>query len=101
MKTSVIEIRPNRDNWEQFCSEPPLTLAEGAAWYEMGTEAMRNDTLVQFLDSRVMRPEPVPYVPDDWSGTVEWADRHRRWHRAVIAAWVKWQQREGGSDRNV
>jgi hypothetical protein len=94
MRTQIIETRPTRENWERFCTEPALTLTEGAAWYEMGTEAKTNDALVHYLDSKVAKPECVPYTPDDWSDMVEWANRHRRWHRAVLEAWEEWQRQQ-------
>jgi hypothetical protein len=96
MKTSIIETIPTRDNWEQFCEEPELTKEEWAIWYDLAEVARENEEVAAFIETEaadeIAECDHATIHAKDWSDMVEWADGHRRWRRAVLAAWEKWQE---------
>jgi hypothetical protein len=90
-----IEVEPDQNNWELFCQEPELTKEEWATWYELAAEARENDEVADFIESEAA-DEITDYEQKrelTWPNVIRGADAHRRYKRAVIAAWEKWQTR--------
>jgi len=100
MRTQVVETRPTRDNWEQFCEEEPLTEEEWAAWYELAAVARVNGEVATFIETEaadeIAEHDQFEFTYD-WSNLVQSSDKFKRMRRAQIRAWRKWQekQREG------
>jgi len=98
-----IDIHPDQRNWERFCQEPELSPEEWATWYQLAAVARESEELRQFIhitaaDEIAEYYQKDEYTPGDWSDLVQSADKHRRYKRAVIAAWKLWQQREEETD---
>lgn len=98
MRTHIVETTPNRENWEGFCEEEPLTEEEWAAWYELAAVARENDEVAEFIESEAAEEiaEHDQYVfTYSWPSLVQSSDKRKRMRRAQIAAWRKWQERTG------
>ena len=93
----MVDIKPDRTNWRQFCQEPPLTDEEWAEWREMA-EAIRqaedegDGTLFDFITSETQGEcdEYIAREQEGWSGLVARSDANRRLERAEIAAWRRY-----------
>jgi len=97
MRTQVIETRPTRENWGQFCEEPELTPGEWAAWYRLAPVALVNDEVAKFIEAEAateIAEDRQFGFPADWSDLAQSSDAFRRMRRAQIAAWRKWQAQE-------
>ena len=87
-----------RENYEQFCREPDLSVAERRAWWTMREDifaavANGEETLPDFINPETSeRWKALDSVKDTpgWSGFVEWIDTNRRMRRAELAAWREW-----------
>jgi len=80
-------IRPNRDNWEQFCEEPKLTAEEWHEWQRLAAIVGEDDALLTEYINAVPKPEPAEPTAD-WSDFVANADAHRRFIREATA-WMR------------
>jgi len=98
MRTQIVETRPNRDNWEQFCEEPELTKKEWSDWYELAAVARENNEVATFIEAaaaeEIADHDQFEFTYD-WSDLVKSSDAFRRMRRVQIRAWRKWQKREG------
>ena len=99
MRTSIVETKPSHENWEQFCEEMELIPEEWAAWYQLAAVARSNEEVAEFIEAEAAdeiaeHDQGTPYT-EDWSDVVIGSDRFKRMRRAQIAAWAKWQKREG------
>jgi len=89
------DIRPTRENWHEFCEEPPITEAEQREWQEMA-RAIREDASGELLDAVVEATKETTaaanalagaYSAEDWSDMVAWSDAVTRDKRAELAWW--------------
>jgi alpha-ketoglutarate-dependent taurine dioxygenase len=104
------DIRPDRNNWRQFTTEPPLSSEEAAEWQAMAkaireaeAQALANlsisSTLFDFIfaatseEYEVLRAVEGAARTSDWADLVATADAGRRLKRAEIAAWERWKSR--------
>lgn len=101
MRTQITETKPNRQNWEQFCEEEPLTKEEWATWYELAAVARVNGEVANFIETEaadeIAEHDQFEFTYE-WSNLVESSDRFKRMRRAQIAAWQKWRERARAED---
>ena len=96
-----MNIRPTRETWKQFCVELQLTGEEATAYHAMkaAIRADGTDELCNFIISATVA-EAAAYdgaavaVTDDWADLVQEVDANRRYKRAELAAWRRWQEQE-------
>lgn len=96
MNTS--DIRPNRENWKDFCKEDPLSIEEIAAWREM-VDSLPNEDLLTFIMDATKDEEAAYRQAElckirDWSNLVQEHDTGLRYQRAELTAWARWQAGE-------
>ena len=90
-------IQPNRDNWREFCEEPPITEEERALWHSIVATVLPNEELMDDLcrsTEDLWQEYHDIQATDDWSDLVAGADALRRLERAEIAWWK--QRRHDG-----
>lgn len=103
------DIRPDRNNWRQFCQEPQLSDEEDTEWQKMAkaireAEARNDGELFDFItaevevEDRELRRLEDAAQPGDWSDLVASADARRKLKRAEIAAWERWQAAAQGGE---
>lgn len=94
----MVNIKPNRTNWKQFCQEPPLTEDEIAEWNELASAIMQNDALFDAIaaetEAEWQRAYSLKPGTKDWTDMVEWADANRALQRAEIKAHRKWRKND-------
>ena len=98
---STPNARPTRENWQQFCQEDPLTADEAAAWCEMAdtVKLHRTPGRLEFIIAAT-REEEAAYrkarkiATNDWANLARKVDTSRRYKRAELAAWARWQEQE-------
>jgi len=95
------DIRPNRQNWRQFCQELELTTDDEATWREMAAAINETDgnALSDYIAAATATEEAEylatsEVVTYDWSDLVQTADARRRYERAELRAWARWQEQE-------
>ena len=89
----MADIRPNRDNWHEFCEAEPLTNAE---WRErrdrmlaiVGDEEMSARLLDATLKEVADFGNAAELRTDDWTDMVVQADATRRLWRAELE-WLR------------
>lgn len=87
-----------RGNWRRFCKEDPLTVEEAIAWREMA-DAFPNEDLLDFIvnatkDEEAAFREVELCGTRDYPNLVKRHDASRRYERAELAAWARWQEQE-------
>lgn len=91
----MVDIKPGRTNWKQFCEEAPLSDEEHAEWKEMCAVIIVDDAVFTFVEEKTeveWKASTTRAKPgDDWSDMVKWADASRRLARAEIQAWRLWK----------
>jgi hypothetical protein len=85
----MANIKPDRDNWRQFCEEPPLTEDEYERWCAMADVVTADDDLLTEMIEAVPADRTPIMFGDDWSDVVERIDARRRTDRAELAWWEK------------
>jgi len=87
-----VTIKPNRNNWREFCEEPPLTDEERAAWADLANAVTYSDDLLTEL-IRATRDEAAALsdvgTTKDWADMVKKTQAYRRLRRAEIAWWER------------
>jgi hypothetical protein len=83
-------IKPNRDNWREFCEEPKLTDEEYEVWLGMSAATSADDDLMtELIEAVPGKREPIEFGGDDWSDVVTEVDASRRLARAEVEWWRK------------
>jgi len=85
-------IRPTRENWREFCEEPPLTDAEYAEWLRLSDAVKADVELYARLLVEVPGNRRPTVFGDDWADVVAETDAKRRMVRAELAWWRAHEQ---------
>ena len=92
------DIRPDHQNWRQFCQETELTDEENKAWREMVNASASDDTgeLSEFIYTAIVEMPTMTASgqAEEWAGLAQWSDAWRRKRRVALAAWARWQEEQ-------
>ena len=80
-------IKITRHNWREFVTEPDLTKAEWQEWYKVAERVRDDDDFATAL-FEATKDEHLATLNNGltWEGLVKFAEAHRYYIRAVIAA---------------
>ena len=90
-----------RNNWREHCTEPELTAEEQQQITEMVAKIVSCANFCQYIQEQTEDEYDALIAAEQWTGLEPswalmptWADAQRRWRRAELAAWRKWQELE-------